>query len=256
VLWVQGFPEQATSVARANLDEAIAGGHRLSLCYALAEAACPVVLMSGELALAERSIAMLIDLATSCALTFWGSWGRCLEGALLIRRGAPKSGSRVLRAAIDALRERGWELRAPDFLGILAEGLVDSGQMAEAAGTIEMALAKSERDGELWCFPELLRIKAELMLRDKGGLASDLAERAFLQALALARQQGALSWELRVASSLARFMGTQGRYEESRQVLAPVYDRFTEGFETADLRRARMTLEAAATRGASERGGV
>jgi predicted ATPase/DNA-binding winged helix-turn-helix (wHTH) protein len=255
VLWVQGFPEQATSVARANLDEAIAGGHRLSICYALAEAACPVVLMSGELALAEQSIATLIDLATSRALTFWGSWGRCLEGALLIRRGAPKNGSRILRAAIDALSEMGWALRVPDFLGILAEGLADSGQMAEAAATIEMALAKSERDGELWCFAELLRIKAELMLRDNGGLAADLAERAFLQALALARQQGALYWELRAASSLASLMATQGRNEESRQVLTPVYDRFTEGFETADLRRARTMLETAPPHEAPDRGG-
>jgi predicted ATPase/DNA-binding winged helix-turn-helix (wHTH) protein len=254
VLWVQGFPDQATSVAQANLDEAIAGGHRLSLCYALAEAACPVVLMSGELALAERSVAMLIDLATSRGLTFWGSWGHCLEGALLIRRGAAKSGSRILRAAIDALSEMGWELRVPDFLGTLAEGLADSGQMTEATGTIEMAVAKSERDGELWCFPELLRIKAELMLRDHRGLAADLAERAFLQALALARQQGALSWELRAASSLARFMATQGRYEESRQVLAPVYDRLTEGFETADLRRARTILETAPPHEAPDRG--
>ena len=253
VLWVQGFPEQATSLALANLDEAIAGGHRLSLCYALAEAACPVVLMSGELAVAERSIAMLTELAKSRALTFWGSWGRCLEGALLIRRGVPKSGSRILRAAIDELGERGWALRAPDFLGVLAEGLAHSGQMVEATGTIEMALAKSEQDGELWCSAELLRIKAELMLHDSGGMATGLAEQTLLQALALARQQGALSWELRAASSLARLMAKDGRQEESRQVLGSVCNQFTEGFETADLRSARSILEMVPPQEATDR---
>ncbi|WP_244443261.1 winged helix-turn-helix domain-containing protein [Bradyrhizobium sp. Ai1a-2] len=243
VLWVQGLSEHAMAAAQANLDEASAGGHTLSLCYALAEASCPIALMSGDLALAERHIATLINLAGSRALTFWSNWGRCLNGVLLIRRGDARSGSRLLRASIDALIEMGWAMRTPEFLGILAEGLANSGQMAEAAGTIELALAKSERDEELWCFAELLRIKGELTLQDSGGAAAEPAARIFSRALALARQQGAPAWELRAATSLARLMATQGRHEQSRQVLAPVYSRFTEGFETADLRSARAILE-------------
>jgi predicted ATPase len=253
VLWVQGFSEQAMTVAQANLDEASAGGHTLSLCYALAEASCPIALMSGELALAERHIAMLIDLAASHALTFWSNWGRCLNGALLIRCGNDQSGSRLLRTAIDALTEMGWAMRVPEFLGTLAQGLANSGQMAEAAGIIELALSKSERDEELWCFAELLRIKGELMLHGNGSLAAESASPIFLRALALARQQGARSWELRAATSFARLMVTQGRYEEARQVLAPIYSRFSEGFETADLRCARTILETASPDEAQDR---
>jgi predicted ATPase len=147
---------------------------------------------------------------------------------------------------MDAFSEMGWALRFSEFLGILARGLADAGQMAEALGAIERALAVSDRDEERWCFAELLRIKAELMLRDNEGSAAASAERTFSQALDLAKRQGALSWELRAATSLARLMARQGRHEISRQVLAPVYDRFAEGFEAADLQCARSLLETAA----------
>jgi predicted ATPase len=97
-------------------------------------------------------------------------------------------------------------------------------------------LARSERNDESWCVAELLRIKAELILREGAPQAATAAEEHFLRALDWARRQGALSWELRTSTSLARLLHDQGHIAEARSLLQPVYDRFNEGFETADLK--------------------
>jgi predicted ATPase len=108
---------------------------------------------------------------------------------------------------------------------------------------IDEALARSERDEERWCVAELLRVKGELVLREGEPEAAAVAEDHFRQALDWARRQGALSWELRAATSLARLWRDQNRPKAAREILAPVYDRFTEGFETADLKAATLLLD-------------
>ena len=198
--------------------------------------------MSGDLVHTERYVSLLLDVAVRHALTFWENWGRYLEGTLLIRRGELVTGPRVLRAALDAFRETGWAMRAPEFLGILAESLIGAGQIAEPLAMIDAALAKAERDEERWCLAELLRVRAELWLREGGSSALAAAESGLLQALDWARRQGALSWELRAATSLARLWYRDKRPQEARDILAPLYDRFSEGFETADLRAAQKLL--------------
>jgi predicted ATPase len=127
----------------------------------------------------------------------------------------------------------------PEFLGVLAEGLTGLGRFAEASDAVDKALSRSELGGELWYVPELHRIKGEL-LQVAG--AADSAERCFGSALRVAQQQGALRWELRAALSIARLRMTQSRQEDARAILAPVVDRFTEGFGAADLRAARDML--------------
>ena len=91
--------------------------------------------------------------------------------------------------------------------------------------------------------PELLRVKGELVLREDAPDAASIAEDHFRQALHWARRQGALSWELRAATSLARLWRDQNRTKAAREILAPVYDRFTEGFETTDLKAAEWLLD-------------
>jgi predicted ATPase len=108
---------------------------------------------------------------------------------------------------------------------------------------IDEALARSERDEERWCVAELLRVKGELILIAGAPDAAAVAEDYFRQALDWARRQGALSWELRAATSLARMWRDQNRTNAAREILAAVYDRFTEGFETADLRAAKLLLD-------------
>lgn len=113
---------------------------------------------------------------------------------------------------------------------------------AEGLSIICEALARSERNEERWCVAEFLRIKGELILREGAPQAATAAEEHFLRSLDWARRQGALSWELRTAS-LARLQQDQGRAAEARSVLQSVYDRFSEGFETADLKTAKAQLD-------------
>jgi predicted ATPase len=124
----------------------------------------------------------------------------------------------------------------------MAEVLAAVGHLDESLVIADEALRRAERNHGLSWLPEALRIKGEiLLLSDKADATA--AEEHFRRSLDLARLQGALSWELRCASSLARLWRDQARSDEARELLAPVYDRFTEGFATADLRAAKTLIE-------------
>ena len=131
------------------------------------------------------------------------------------------------------------------MLGTLAQGLAAAGHVAQALATIDETLTKSKRDEERWWIAELLRIKAELILLAKGANATPTAEALLQDSLAWTRRQGALSLELRCATDLARLWREQGRATPARDLLAPIYARFTEGFATADLEAAKALLESA-----------
>jgi predicted ATPase/DNA-binding winged helix-turn-helix (wHTH) protein len=242
-LWLQGFLDQASDHARLVLQEALAADQKLSLWWALRFAVCPIALFAGDIVAAEQAVAMLRDLAAEQNAMFWTVMGRCLEGKLMIQRGDFATGSAQLRAALKIGEQTGWVIWHPDLLGTLAEALAGLGRHTEALATVEKALACVDRDGERWNVAELLRIKGELLLQDAGNQSITAAEDFFHEAIKVARQQSALFWELRGAMSLARMRVGQGRPNDARVFLAPVYDKFTEGFETADLRAAQALLQ-------------
>ena len=238
ILWLQGFADQAVRTARSAIEDARTIDHALSLCNALGHAACPIALYVGDLAAAERFLAMLQDHLAKHALIVWNAIGRCLQGMLLVKRG-DVAGLPLLRNALGELREAGYRLRYSAYLGTLAHGLGVAGQVAEAHMAIEEALEWSERSEERWFIAELLRIKGELS-QLTGSVA---AEDHYLQALEWARRQKALSWELRAATSLAQLWHQQSRSEEAAELLSSVYSRFNEGFGTNDLKTARALID-------------
>jgi predicted ATPase/DNA-binding winged helix-turn-helix (wHTH) protein len=241
ILWLQGMPDQAMRTAGRCVAEARATNHAISLSMALVVAACPVALWVGDLAAAEHHVEMLLDNSTRHALTRLGAFGRCYQGMLAIQRGDLSTGLRLLHAALDEPAAAGSTLRLLAFLISTASGHV--GQIAVGLPEIEEAIVRSERTEERWLIAELLRVKGELLLLRGDPGAAAAAESHFRQALDLAWQQGALSWELRAATSMARLWCDHARSKEARQLLAPVYDRFTEGFATADLKEAKKLLE-------------
>ncbi len=241
MLWLQGFADQATGSVERLVVDARASDHPVSLASTLGFA-CPLAFLVGDLPLAERYVKALMDHSTRHALERWNDVGRRFAGVLLIKRGDVGGGLELLRTAFARIPPNSFGFNRNLFLAEIVDALGRAGKAGEGLSIIDEALARSERDEERGCLAELLRIKGELILREGAPQAATAAERHFLHSLDWARRQGALSWELRTSTSLARLQHDQGRIAEARSLLQSVYDRFTEGFETADLKIAKAYL--------------
>jgi predicted ATPase/DNA-binding winged helix-turn-helix (wHTH) protein len=243
-LWIQGLTDQALKEARLSLEELQGTDHQLLLCQILNQGISRVATMTGDFATADREITRLIKVATDFNAHIWETVGHFLKGNLLVERGEFAEGLLVLRDAFETCDRAGWRLSYAEFKGVLALGLAGTGRLDEALIAVDDAVAADREgaDGHGWYAPELLRIRGEVLLQQAAD-QSILAEDCFNHASHMAREQGALFWELRVALSLARLRVSQGRPHEARASLASVYDRFTEGFATADMQAARTLLE-------------
>jgi predicted ATPase len=148
-----------------------------------------------------------------------------------------------LRSGLEEAGEARFLPRFLLLLGEVAACLGTAGEMALGLETVDDAITRCEARDEGWYIAELFRIRGELVLLQGGAGGVAAAERNFGRALDRARRHDAPSWELRAATSLARLWCDQGSSPDARGILQPVYDRFTEGFETADLRSARALLD-------------
>nr|ART36305.1 C584 [uncultured bacterium] len=157
-----------------------------------------------------------------------------------------------MREGLEALQATGTEFVRPHFLGLLAEALGKARQHDEPLGILENALALVSKNGQRYYEAELYRLKGELLLMQSkcGGASADpdrtvvaLAEDCFNEAIKIAQQQKAKSWELRAVMSLARLYQNRGKQAKARHLVTQIYDRFTEGFDTVDLREARALLD-------------
>jgi predicted ATPase len=146
----------------------------------------------------------------------------------------------LLRAGLAAYQATGTGLWMPHHIALLARACETAGQFEEASTLLDDALQTVERTGEHWLLAELNRHKGGLLQR-QGQITA--AEEFYRKALSIAKEQEAKMWELRAALSLARLRGDQGRAADARDLLALVYDWFTEGFGTPDLKEAKALIE-------------
>jgi hypothetical protein len=231
-------------VIETSIEDAGAINHTVTLCYALAFGACPIALWVGNLVAAEKYVGMLLNYSTRHALARWRALGSRHQAMLVIKRGDVAGGLRLLRASFDELGEANTAFRLLLFLSEMAEAQGRAGQIADGLVTIEEAIALTQQTEERWLTAELLRIKGELLLLEGEAGAAATAEDHFRQSLDWACRQGALSLELRAATNLAGLLRDQGRCADALARLQPVYARFTEGFDTADLQTAKRLLDA------------
>jgi predicted ATPase len=173
-----------------------------------------------------------MEQAATNALDVWRIYARCFRGMLRIGRGDVAGGALELGEAVDELREAKFVQYLTAFLLARAEGLAKAKEVEPALRAIQEALARVERTKERWCLPEALRIRGELALQIGSRLD---AESYFSQALERARAQGALAWQLRAATSLARLYQLRGMPAPARAVLEPVLAMFTEGLDSPDV---------------------
>ena len=241
VLWLRGFPQRARSMAQSALDAAVGQDYAVSTCISSLHAAM-IFLWTGELARASDLIEQLIACAGRYSLAHYHADGIALKGELAIAREASEGGIQSLRDALSALRAEQDNLFVTRFIGIFAVGLHKAGDFEEALLTINGAVSLANSSGAKFYLAELLHIKARIlasMPRPNCIEAMDCLEKS----LAVAREQGALALELRSACTLASWLSERGQRVQALRALLPVYERFTEGFDTADLTVARRLIE-------------
>jgi len=165
-----------------------------------------------------------------------------LGGWAAVRQGQKEAGLEKIREGIDAFRATGSAVELSHWLGLLAEACRDTGRPAEGLRVVLEALKHVNETGIVYYEPELNRLKGELQLRCDARDAI-AAENSFRRAIEIASKQGAKSWQLRAATSLAPLWARRGRWQEACDLLAPVHGGFTEGFDTADLKDAKTLLD-------------
>jgi class 3 adenylate cyclase/predicted ATPase len=224
------------SVARARRI-----AHPLSLGFALARAAA-VHQLRGEIVAVEECAEALRALALSHCFGTYVATSRFYQGWALAQRGTLDEGVTLLKEALALFRASKDEDFFPYSLAVVAEALSRRGETVQALVLIAEALGRAADNEEHWFEAELHRLKGDALMA-LSLERSDESEVCYREALSVARNQRAHLWELRAATSLARLWGQQGRRAEARDLLAPVYGWFTEGFEAVDLREARALLD-------------
>jgi predicted ATPase len=239
-LWLLGYPDQALRYANRSLALLERINHAFTQARGFYWNAI-VHLLRREAAIvrerAQRALASASEHGFALALTA----ATILEGTALAGQGQHADGAKRVREGFDAYRATGAEFQNTHHLIMLAEALAGAGSLEEALEALADATAQAERSGERYCEAEIHRVRGEVLLAQSTDDQPE-AERCFHQALDVARKQEARSLELRAATSLARLWQRQGRPDDARDLLAPVYDWFTEGFDTADLKDAQALL--------------
>jgi len=243
-LWYLGYPDQSLHRLHEALRAARALDHPLSLCLLLRHAPLHQRFYRDLRAVQERT-EELRTVATGQGFASEGAYATIMEGWLLAMHGEVEEGITQLHQGLAAYQETGGAVWRPIYLSMLAEAYSKGGQPAEALRSVEEALALVNATGERVYEAEIHRLRGDLLLQLSSDDAAE-AEACFHKAIEIACHQQAKSLELRAATSLARLWQQQGKRQEAHDLLAPVYQWFTEGFDTADLIEAKALLDALA----------
>ena len=240
-LWLLGYPDQALERGRQTLALLEQVKHPYTESRGLYWNAV-LHAFRREWPIVDERAAGAMRLAGEHGFALVLAAGQIMQGAAGAASGQGKAGLQQIQGGLDAYRASGAVFQRSYHLALLAEVLRAEGSPEEGLEALQEAADLVETSGERFYEAEVHRLKGELLLAAPAK-ASTAAEACFHQALDVARRQEAKSLELRAATSLARLWRGQGKPEEARELLAPLYDWFTEGFETADLKDARALLD-------------
>jgi TOMM system kinase/cyclase fusion protein len=240
-LWLLGYPDQALVCLHQALVLAHELSHPYSLAFTQVWAAIVFHLRRDILGVHEQAEAT-VALSTEQGFALWAAWGTSFRGLVLAIQGQGEAGMAQVRQGIASWRATGAALGVPYFFTLLAEVAAHLGHMEDSLQALTEAHTLVERQEERWWEAEIYRLRGVLLLKHLG-MQQEEVEACFQQALDLARHQQAKSLELRAATSLARLWHSQGKRQEAYGLLAPVYNWFTEGFDTADLQEAKQLLD-------------
>ena len=236
-LWLLGYPDAALVDANQALRDAREIDHAATLMFALALTP-QAHFLSADYATVSAANDKLLALAYDKNARYWKAVGTVLKGNLFAVTGRSLDAIQEITSGLTAFRSTGATLYVPSWLSYLARAYADLGKIDDAWRCIGDAIAAIEMTKQRWCEAEVNRVAGEITLMSPEPDAAK-AQEYFERALAVARQQQAKSWELRAAMSMARLWRDQGKCNEARDLLTPVYNWFTEGFDTCDLKEAK-----------------
>ena len=240
-IWLLGYPETARNDIEHALKDAREIDHAATLMYSIGHAQLPYI-YRGDYAAASALTDELIALADEKGASFWKAFGLLYQGLLSALGSKATDAAQKFIFGIEAWRATGATLWMPLYLSHLARVHAELGQCEDARRCIREAMTAVEKSKEKWCEADVYRIAGEIALMAREPDVT-MAKVYFDRALTLAREQHAKSWELRAAMSMARLFGNQGKRDAARQLLAPIYGWFTEGFDTLDLKEAKALLD-------------
>ena len=240
-LWMLGHPEAALMDAVKALSDAREIGQAATLMFALANTSWTYMLRENYAA-ANALNDELVTLADEKGALSWKAWGMVSQGLQFALTGKASDAVRKITFGITACRSTGSTAWLLVWLSYLARAYAELGQFDDARRCISEAMTAVETTKERWIEAEVHRVAGEIALTSPEPDAMK-AHSYFERALAVARQQQAKSWELRAATSMARLWRDQGKSQQARELLAPVYGWFTEGFDTLDLKEAKALLD-------------
>jgi predicted ATPase len=240
--WLLGHPEVALADAEHALKDAREIGQAATMMVALAVPSL-ILIQRGDYAAASSHAAELVALAEEKRAPFWKAFGMMNRGCVLSETGKAADAVSMITSGLTAYRATESTAIMPLWLSYVARANVALGKFDEAWRCVGEATIAVEKTKETWLEAEVHRVAGEIELTKPDHDASK-AEDYFRRALSLARSQQAKSWELRASMSLARLWRDQDKQDDARELLAPVYSWFTEGFDTRDLKEAKALLDA------------
>jgi class 3 adenylate cyclase/predicted ATPase len=240
-LWTMGYAEQALQAIYqvATLSREL--GHPFSQ-YLYLLIATWVEGMRGDDAASSESARAMCSLCDEQGFEVFGGWASVFSGSILAKQGKVSEGIAQMEAGIAVLRVNQTKMGEPHRITLLADAYGKAGEIEKALRLLEEALVKTHKTGERLWEAETQRLKGELLLRREPSKLEE-AQTCFRDAIGLARSQSAKSLELRATMSLARLLDKQGNRDEARTMLSDIYGWFTEGFDTADLKDAKVLLD-------------
>jgi class 3 adenylate cyclase/predicted ATPase len=238
-LWMLGYPEAALSDADKAIKDAREIGHAPTLVLGLYRV-CLTEGFCGNYVAANALSDELVALGDQKDSPYWKSAGMLRQGWLLALGGKAADAVQVMTSSLTAHRPE--TVLHPFFLSSLARAHAEVGKFDDAWRSVDEALTLIKKTKERWFEAEVNRIAGEIALKSPQPDA-EKAQAYFERALTIARQQQAKSWELRATMSVARLWRDQGKRREARDLLAPIYGWFTEGFDTLDLQDAKKLLD-------------
>jgi hypothetical protein len=239
-LWLLGYPEQAAAMAEVSLEIAESRNQPDALCYKLMPSVA-LYLEIGNWRRAEELIHRLSTSATKHELLTYARACVGWQGRLAASRGDLRQGIKLLQTALAHLHEDGYELYRPHLSGALAEALAKTGESELAYSTVCEAVIWAETRDRIPDLIDLLRLKGEIASSKLHQKTND-GETSLLRSLELSRRRGLLSLELRAGIRLARLWSDRARRDEALELLGPLFNRFSEGFQTQDLVAAEELL--------------